>query len=130
MTMKYDATPRFGQVSEAEAQGRVREIYDDFRSCLGAPMVDLIYRHMATVPGCLEWAWATLRPMFASDAIPSAARSLAGSAHNAGGSVHTSKYKPWELSGYHAFAEKRGAQEFAHYLKTGSGKEFANKRLW
>ena len=51
-------------------------------------------------------------------------------AHNTGGSVHTSKYKPWKLIGYHAFAEKRRAQEFEHYLKTGSGKAFADKRFW
>ncbi len=50
--------------------------------------------------------------------------------HNVGGSVHTSKYKPWKLISYQAFAEKRRAQEFEHYLKTGSGKAFANKRLW
>jgi len=51
-------------------------------------------------------------------------------AQNAGGSVHTSKYKPWTLISYHAFAEKRRAQEFEFYLKTGSGKAFANRRLW
>ena len=50
--------------------------------------------------------------------------------HNAGGSVHTAKYVPWRLIGYLAFAEKRRAQEFEHYLKSGSGKAFANKRLW
>ncbi len=50
--------------------------------------------------------------------------------HNAGGSIHTSKYKPWKLISYHAFAEKRRAQEFEFYLKSGSGKAFANKRLW
>ena len=50
--------------------------------------------------------------------------------HNAGGSVHTAKYKPWRLVGYHAFSDKRNAQEFEWYLKTGSGKAFANKRLW
>ncbi len=50
--------------------------------------------------------------------------------HNAGGSVHTSKYKPWKSIGYHAFSEKRRAQEFEYYLKTGSGKAFANKRFW
>ena len=43
---------------------------------------------------------------------------------------HTSKYKPRKLIGYHAFAEKRKAQEFEYYLKTGSGKAFASKRLW
>ena len=79
MNKNADTRPRFAQVPEAAAQGRVREIYDDFRSCLGAPMVNLIYRHMATEPGCLEWGWATLRPMFVSDAIPAAARSLLAS---------------------------------------------------
>jgi len=40
------------------------------------------------------------------------------------------KYKPWELVGYHAFADERRAREFEHYLKSGSGKAFANRRLW
>jgi putative endonuclease len=50
--------------------------------------------------------------------------------HNTGGSTHTAKYKPWKLVSYHAFVEKRKAQEFESYLKTGSGKAFANKRFW
>lgn len=29
--------------------------------------------------------------------------------HNAGGSVHTAKYRPWKLTSYHAFADKRRA---------------------
>ena len=51
-------------------------------------------------------------------------------AHNAGKSLHTAKYRPWSLVSYHAFADKRRAQEFEHYLKSGSGKAFANKRFW
>lgn len=51
-------------------------------------------------------------------------------AHNAGESKHTSKFCPWELVAYHAFKDKRKAQEFEYYLKTGSGKAFANKRFW
>jgi len=50
--------------------------------------------------------------------------------HNTGGSKHTAKYKPWKLVSYHAFVSKRRAQEFEYYLKTGSGKAFANKRFW
>ena len=50
--------------------------------------------------------------------------------HNAGNSIHTAKYKPWTLISYHAFADKRKAQEFEYYLKTGSGQAFANKRFW
>jgi len=51
-------------------------------------------------------------------------------AHNAGESKHTAKYAPWELVSYHAFSDKRKAQEFEYYLKTGSGKAFAGKRFW
>lgn len=50
--------------------------------------------------------------------------------HNAGKSIHTSKFKPWKLVSYHAFAEKRKAQEFEYYLKSGSGKAFASRRFW
>jgi predicted GIY-YIG superfamily endonuclease len=50
--------------------------------------------------------------------------------HNAGGSVHTAKFKPWKLVSYHAFSEKRKAQEFECYLKSGSGRAFANRRFW
>lgn len=50
--------------------------------------------------------------------------------HNARKSVHTSKYVPWKLVSYHAFADKRTAQEFEYYLKTGSGQAFAKKRFW
>ena len=51
-------------------------------------------------------------------------------AHNEGKSKHTSKFAPWKLVSYHAFQDKRTAQEFEYYLKTGSGKAFANKRFW
>jgi len=50
-------------------------------------------------------------------------------AHNAGESKHTAKYLPWELISYHAFADKRKAQEFEHYLKTGSGQAFAKRHF-
>ncbi len=49
--------------------------------------------------------------------------------HNSGNSPHTSKYIPWEITSYHAFADQSKAQAFEQYLKTGSGQAFANKRL-
>jgi predicted GIY-YIG superfamily endonuclease len=49
--------------------------------------------------------------------------------HNAGKSFHTSKFMPWELVWYSAFADKLRALEFERYLKSHSGKAFANKRL-
>ena len=50
--------------------------------------------------------------------------------HNSGGSVYTAEHKPWKLVGYHAFSDERKAREFEFYLKSGSGRAFANKRLW
>jgi len=50
--------------------------------------------------------------------------------HNEGASVHTRKYKPWKLVSYFAFDDERRAREFEYYLKSGSGRAFANKRLW
>ncbi len=50
--------------------------------------------------------------------------------HNAGKSAHTSKFLPWRLVTYIAFSDERKAAAFEHYLKSGSGHAFANKRLW
>jgi putative endonuclease len=51
-------------------------------------------------------------------------------AHNSGKSKHTAKYLPSKLVSYHAFADEAKAIAFEHYLKTGSGQAFANKRFW
>lgn len=50
-------------------------------------------------------------------------------AHNAGQSLHTSKFKPWRLLSAHYFADEHTAAAFERYLKTGSGRAFAAKRL-
>ena len=50
-------------------------------------------------------------------------------AHNHGQSRHTSKYKPWDLITYLSFNDKDIALSFEKYLKSHSGKAFANKRL-
>lgn len=50
--------------------------------------------------------------------------------HNMGQTSHTAKYKPWELVTYCAFTNEFKAVAFERYLKTGSGRAFANKRLW
>ena len=50
--------------------------------------------------------------------------------HNDGQSPHTSKFKPWKLVTYIAFLDQSKAMEFEKYLKSGSGRAFADKRLW
>jgi len=51
-------------------------------------------------------------------------------AHNEGRSPHTAKYKPWKLVTYVAFSNEEKALAFERYLKSGSGRAFAEKRLW
>jgi putative endonuclease len=50
--------------------------------------------------------------------------------HNSGKSPHTSKCLPWKLVTYVAFSDKKKAETFERYLKSGSGHAFAKKRLW
>jgi len=50
--------------------------------------------------------------------------------HNSGGSLHTAKYKPWELVMFLGFKQESAAIAFEKYLKSGSGNAFAKKRLW
>jgi putative endonuclease len=49
--------------------------------------------------------------------------------HNAGGVTHTSKFSPWRIKTYLAFSDAAQAFEFERYLKSGSGRAFARKRL-
>lgn len=57
------------EIGESAAEGRVAETYLDIRATLGVPLVNLVYRYLATRPGALAWAWGWLRPHFASGAL-------------------------------------------------------------
>ncbi|MSR89696.1 hypothetical protein EXS53_02085 [Patescibacteria group bacterium] len=49
--------------------------------------------------------------------------------HNAGKVFSTKPYLPWKLIWYGAFIDEKRAKDFERYLKSGSGKAFAYKRL-
>ena len=51
------------------------------------------------------------------------------SKHNSGEVTHTAKHRPWRLKSYVAFADEARAVAFEKYLKSGSGRAFARKRL-
>jgi predicted GIY-YIG superfamily endonuclease len=51
------------------------------------------------------------------------------SKHNAGAVTHTSKFRPWRIKSYLAFADESRAITFEKYLKSGSGRAFAKARL-
>lgn len=49
--------------------------------------------------------------------------------HNAGEVSHTAKYLPWTIKTYVVFADEKQAVAFEKYLKSPSGRAFAEKRL-
>jgi len=50
-------------------------------------------------------------------------------AHNAGRCSHTAKHRPWAVEVVVKFADEARALKFEKYLKSGSGAEFAKRRL-
>ncbi len=49
--------------------------------------------------------------------------------HNSGKVKSTKPYIPWQLAWYGGFGTEQEARAFEQYLKSGSGKAFAYKRL-
>jgi hypothetical protein len=69
------------ELPEAQATGRIAEIYDEIRRFSGVAYVSSLQRYLATLPGVLEWAWATLRPAMVSGTIPETGWRLAEGIH-------------------------------------------------
>ena len=65
-------------ITEGDATGEIASIYKDIRATTGVPVVNLIWRHLATMPGALPWTWGALRPLYAADTVASAAAHLRG----------------------------------------------------
>jgi hypothetical protein len=65
-------------ITEAAATGEIAAIFADIRRVLGVDVVNLIWRHLATIPGALPWSWRTLRPLYADGTIAGDAAALRG----------------------------------------------------
>ncbi len=65
------------EVPERNAPGEIAAIYASLRASLGVPMVNLVFRHMSTVDGCLPWAWGCLEPIYRGGAIHEAGARMA-----------------------------------------------------
>jgi hypothetical protein len=63
-------------VREDEAAGPAAAIFADLRATLGVPFVNLIWRHLATMPEMLEWTWALAKPLYGSDVLVKGSASL------------------------------------------------------
>jgi hypothetical protein len=67
------------ELREAEAPPEIAALYEDMRRTMRLPLVNLIYRHLATMPGVLPFVWRLVRPAMASGVLDAAhARVLAG----------------------------------------------------
>lgn len=64
--------PAFAELREADAPPAIASIYGALRAASGVPLVNLIWRHMATMPGVLEWAWEATRGPLESGAVAAA----------------------------------------------------------
>ncbi len=64
------------EVPEAEASPEVAAIYRDIKAVTGVGLVNLIYRHWATMPPALDWAWGALRPLYAGGRVAEQAEAL------------------------------------------------------
>jgi hypothetical protein len=63
-------------ITEAAATGETAAIFADIRAVLGVGVVNLIWRHLATVDGALQWAWRALRPLYADGSVIGQATAL------------------------------------------------------
>ncbi|MGB0629231.1 MAG: hypothetical protein ACPGRZ_00925 [Alphaproteobacteria bacterium] len=57
---------RLPEISANDASGDTLEIYRSIEAALGVRLVNLVYRHLATVPGALDWAWAVVGSGFSN----------------------------------------------------------------
>ena len=63
-------------IVEAQATGETARLFADIRATIGSPVVNLIWRHFATIDGGLDWAWTAARPVYASGQAQAAAGRL------------------------------------------------------
>ena len=61
------------EIREADAPPEIAAIYDEIRAATWLPLVNLIWRHLAALPGALPWSWGAVRPLARAGLIAAAA---------------------------------------------------------
>lgn len=67
---------RLSEIRESEAPEAITALYDDIKTATGIPQVNLIWRHLATRPEMLAWAWDTVRPVYLDGRLDAAVSEL------------------------------------------------------
>jgi hypothetical protein len=73
------------EVHESEAPPGVAAIYAGLRKAVGVPIVNLIWRHFATLPGVLPWVWETTRGAIGSATVAEGSARMAALVRGAPG---------------------------------------------
>ncbi|TDR85400.1 hypothetical protein [Enterovirga rhinocerotis] len=92
-------------VGEDQATGETAELFADLRATLGVPFVNLIWRHLATIPGALPAVWTRMRPLYLSDELGGRAEDLRQAARVPG--IETLSEAMWDCAGVDAAARAR-----------------------
>jgi hypothetical protein len=66
-------TEKLPEIRESEAPPEAAAIYAEIRAATGLPLVNLIWRHFAALPGALPWAWGAVRPAAQAGLVVAAA---------------------------------------------------------
>ncbi|MBV1797911.1 hypothetical protein [Siccirubricoccus sp. G192] len=62
---------------EEQAPPEIAALYAALRQATGVPLVNLIHRHLATLPGVLPWVWQAIRPPLQDGSLAGARERLA-----------------------------------------------------
>jgi hypothetical protein len=54
----------FPAIAEAAATGETADLFGDIRATVGVRVVNLVWRHLATIDGALPWAWSAVKPLY------------------------------------------------------------------
>ena len=54
----------FPAVAESSATGETAALFADIRETVGVRVVNLVWRHLATIDGGLPWAWGAVKPLY------------------------------------------------------------------
>ena len=65
------------ELAEREASGEKAAIFAEMKHLGGVPMVALIFRHLATLPGGIEWTWNAIAPAWRSGQLQESAWRIA-----------------------------------------------------
>ena len=63
-------------IPEAAADGETAAIFADIRATFGVSVVNLVWRHLATIPEALPWCWSAVRPAYRDGSVAFQAAAL------------------------------------------------------